>query len=195
MRLVQQILVLLNFTALILLFIYIFIYPLYSHSSTQPQSSYNDHFLRIPVPETTPPGVNCSKEISIQSEIPISSHSSQQIDQGKEEQSLTENELLVEKIFLEHLHQTQLRFLNHPGHKFNQQLQQQAQKRHGQNQQPTAASLEDYMHYLSQRDSCHLKPIFLTMARVSSELYWQLIENYFYTMSVELCLKLINLQI
>jgi hypothetical protein len=35
---------------------------------------------------------------------------------------------------------------------------------------------------LSQQQKCIGKPIFLSMGRVSSPLYWQLIENFFYTM-------------
>jgi hypothetical protein len=171
----------LNITALILLFTYIFIYPLYSHTSTQPQTSYNDHFLRTPIVGDeiiVPAPVNCSKVVSMEHEtiVPnkLDHQQKHELEQGLENESLmslTENELLVEKIFLEHLHQTQSRFRNHPGHKFNQE-------------HPDGASLEEYMLHLSQRSSCHMKPIFLTMARVSSELYWQLIENYFYTMSV-----------
>ena len=43
-------------------------------------------------------------------------------------------------------------------------------------------TLEKVMAYLSQDSACLKKPIFLTMARVTSDVYWQLIENFFYTM-------------
>ena len=45
-------------------------------------------------------------------------------------------------------------------------------------------TLEKYMFLLSKSPKCSNKPIFLTMARVSSDLYWQLIENFFYTMYI-----------
>ena len=51
---------------------------------------------------------------------------------------------------------------------------------------PSDLSIEEYMFYLSKQSACHHKPIFATMARVSSDLYWQLIENYFYTMYISL---------
>jgi hypothetical protein len=43
-------------------------------------------------------------------------------------------------------------------------------------------TLEQYMQALSQQPECAAKPVFMTMARVSSDLYWQLIENFFHTM-------------
>lgn len=45
-------------------------------------------------------------------------------------------------------------------------------------------SIEEYMSILSKTPQCQNKPIFMTMAKVSSTLYWQLIENYFHTMYV-----------
>jgi len=71
----------------------------------------------------------------------------------------------VERIYRSHVLQTQQAFRDHPFHKINMTI-----------------SLEDYMAYLAQQNNCASKPIFLTMARVSSQLYWQLIENFFYTM-------------
>ena len=38
------------------------------------------------------------------------------------------------------------------------------------------------MDYIKHLDVCYNKPIFLTMATVGDELYWQLIENFVYTM-------------
>ena len=176
MKLLYRILILLNLTTLVLLFLYIFIYPLYhSHPSIPQPSPDNDYFLRYHHPPASTIAsptdsilVNCSQLSPHTINPPPSSSTSSQSPVGLS-WSLTENELLVEKIFLSHVQETQRRFQNHPGHEY---------------QRTTAGSLEDYMLYLSQRSSCHLKPIFLTMARVSSELYWQLIENYFYTMSV-----------
>lgn len=43
-------------------------------------------------------------------------------------------------------------------------------------------NLTDYMKYLSKNNECLNSPIFVTMAQVQDDLYWQLIENYFYTM-------------
>lgn len=43
-------------------------------------------------------------------------------------------------------------------------------------------SLEDTMHFLQNQDACYQKPVFLSMASVGDELYWQLIENFVYTM-------------
>jgi hypothetical protein len=41
--------------------------------------------------------------------------------------------------------------------------------------------LDEIMIILSQQQECRNKPIFLTMATVGNELYWQLIENFVYT--------------
>lgn len=46
----------------------------------------------------------------------------------------------------------------------------------------SGVSLEDYMLELSKQPACATRPIFMSMARVSSDLYWHLIENFFYTM-------------
>lgn len=43
-------------------------------------------------------------------------------------------------------------------------------------------SLEDTMLYMSQHPACLKTPIFLTMATVGDDLYWQLIENFVYSM-------------
>ena len=43
-------------------------------------------------------------------------------------------------------------------------------------------TLEHYMKAISEQPACAVKPVFMTMARVSSDLYWQLIENFFHTM-------------
>lgn len=43
-------------------------------------------------------------------------------------------------------------------------------------------SLEDTMYYLHNRPECSGKPVFLSMASVGDDLYWQLIENFVYTM-------------
>lgn len=43
-------------------------------------------------------------------------------------------------------------------------------------------TLEYYMKAISEQTVCAVKPVFMTMARVSSDLYWQLIENFFHTM-------------
>ena len=43
------------------------------------------------------------------------------------------------------------------------------------------SSLVDYMKYLSLQPECITSPIFITMARVQNDLYWQLIENFFHT--------------
>lgn len=44
-------------------------------------------------------------------------------------------------------------------------------------------TLEDTMYYLYNLDQCGGKPIFLSMASVGDDLYWQLIENFVYTMA------------
>lgn len=44
-------------------------------------------------------------------------------------------------------------------------------------------SLEDVLVYLHEHAACRDKPIFSTMANVGSDLYWQLIENFVYTMA------------
>lgn len=43
-------------------------------------------------------------------------------------------------------------------------------------------TLEDIMEYMKHLSVCYNKPIFLTMATVGDDLYWQLIENFVYTM-------------
>lgn len=43
-------------------------------------------------------------------------------------------------------------------------------------------SLDEVMVTLQAQTSCHAKPIFLTMATVGDELYWQLVENFVYSM-------------
>lgn len=42
--------------------------------------------------------------------------------------------------------------------------------------------LVDYMVHLKNLPQCNHKPIFISMARVQSDLYWQLVENFFHTM-------------
>jgi hypothetical protein len=46
----------------------------------------------------------------------------------------------------------------------------------------TDMSLEDVMLTLQRHPACYRKPIFLTMATVGDDLYWQLIENFVYSM-------------
>jgi hypothetical protein len=53
---------------------------------------------------------------------------------------------------------------------------------HRYKQKSLNLTLEQYMKALSEQPQCTAKPIFMTMARVSSDLYWQLIENFFHTM-------------
>lgn len=43
-------------------------------------------------------------------------------------------------------------------------------------------NISEYMRFLSLQPQCTNKPIFTTMARVKSKLYWELIENFFHTM-------------
>lgn len=43
-------------------------------------------------------------------------------------------------------------------------------------------SLDEVMVTLQAQTFCHAKPIFLTMATVGDELYWQLVENFVYSM-------------
>jgi hypothetical protein len=69
--------------------------------------------------------------------------------------------------YLAYLQKSKNTFQNHAGHALLQQ---------------TDLSLEDYMLQLSKQDHCATRPIFMSMARVSSDLYWHLIENFFYTM-------------
>lgn len=44
------------------------------------------------------------------------------------------------------------------------------------------SSLESIMMYIHQSPTCDAMPVFLTMANVGSDLYWQLIENFIYSM-------------
>jgi hypothetical protein len=43
-------------------------------------------------------------------------------------------------------------------------------------------SMEDAVLYLHNQKECKNKPVFISMAQVSTDLYWQLIENFVYTM-------------
>lgn len=47
----------------------------------------------------------------------------------------------------------------------------------------TLSSLEKTMIYLQQTEQCKEKPIFLSMANAGDSLYWQLVENFVYTMA------------
>ena len=77
---------------------------------------------------------------------------------------------------------------NHPIHHFNNGS--------------SSSSLVDIMKYLSTYSTCLDKPLFISMAntKVQSELYWQLIENFIYTMvkfsvsdcSIMICVNDIN---
>ena len=69
--------------------------------------------------------------------------------------------------YLAYLHKSKTTFQKHLGHVLNKQK---------------GLSLDDYMLHLSRQPECSTRPIFMSMARVSSDLYWQLIENFFYTM-------------
>lgn len=55
-------------------------------------------------------------------------------------------------------------------------------KRHPYFKLTSPLKLHDYMKYLSSKKQCVNKPVVISMARVKSPLYWQLIENFFYTM-------------
>lgn len=69
------------------------------------------------------------------------------------------------------LEEIQARLLRHP---FALLLQSQASPKH--------PPLEDVLWHMHNHTSCLGKPIFTTMANVGSSLYWQLIENFVYTM-------------
>ena len=43
-------------------------------------------------------------------------------------------------------------------------------------------TLEDVMYYIKNSPSCIEQPVYLTMATVGDDLYWQLIENFVYTL-------------
>eukprot|EP01041_Mallomonas_annulata_P010020 gene10020-20859_t len=45
-------------------------------------------------------------------------------------------------------------------------------------------SLAEYAYSLHKSEFCRNKPIFLTTARLTSGGYWQLVENFFYTMFI-----------
>lgn len=48
---------------------------------------------------------------------------------------------------------------------------------------PTSVvALEDVFSHMQAQDACRDSPIFVTMASVGSDIYWQLIENFIYTM-------------
>ena len=44
-----------------------------------------------------------------------------------------------------------------------------------------SSTLEDTMEFIQKSPHCYQKPIFLSMATVGDDLYWQLIENFMYT--------------
>jgi len=46
----------------------------------------------------------------------------------------------------------------------------------------TSLSLPNHIRDISFRKLCEGKPVFMTMAKVTSKLYWELIENFFGTM-------------
>eukprot|EP00603_Paraphysomonas_imperforata_P006984 CAMPEP_0114436028 /NCGR_PEP_ID=MMETSP0103-20121206/13198_1 /TAXON_ID=37642 ORGANISM="Paraphysomonas imperforata, Strain PA2" /NCGR_SAMPLE_ID=MMETSP0103 /ASSEMBLY_ACC=CAM_ASM_000201 /LENGTH=643 /DNA_ID=CAMNT_0001606199 /DNA_START=165 /DNA_END=2092 /DNA_ORIENTATION=+ len=69
--------------------------------------------------------------------------------------------------YLAYIQKSKTTFQNHLGHSLMKQAD---------------LSLDDYMLKLSKQPQCATKPIFMSMARVSSDLYWHLIENFFYTM-------------
>lgn len=48
--------------------------------------------------------------------------------------------------------------------------------------QRSSFALEDHLEYLQKQPECAGKPLFTSMANVFSALYWQLIENFVYTM-------------
>lgn len=48
--------------------------------------------------------------------------------------------------------------------------------------QQQLGKLDELMYYLSSSDSCIGTPIFLTMATIGDDLYWQLVENFVYTL-------------
>jgi hypothetical protein len=162
MKLIYRILILLNLTALILIFIHTFLHPTPStdihHSNDLPLIISTPNIVETGIPEPEVIIVNNCTSCDCSKAFPVSKDHSYSL-------SLQEQEQIVEKNFLEHVKRIQRRFIDHPGHTLDK-----------------STSLEDYMSFLAKRKECHLKPIFLTMARVSSELYWQLIENYFYTM-------------
>jgi hypothetical protein len=72
-----------------------------------------------------------------------------------------------DKQYLAYLQKSKTTFQNHLGHSLIKQKE---------------LSLDDYMLLLSKQPECATRPIFMSMARVSSDLYWQLIENFFYSM-------------
>ena len=43
-------------------------------------------------------------------------------------------------------------------------------------------ALEDVMQYIQEQPACRGRPVAISMAQVGTELYWQLIENFIYTM-------------
>lgn len=43
-------------------------------------------------------------------------------------------------------------------------------------------TLEEVMGYIKNSSVCNLKPVYITLATVQSDLYWQLIENFIYTL-------------
>ena len=45
-----------------------------------------------------------------------------------------------------------------------------------------ASCLEDVLVFIKEQSQCARSPVFLGMATVGEDLYWQLIENYFYTL-------------
>jgi hypothetical protein len=55
-------------------------------------------------------------------------------------------------------------------------------KRLSGNRSVNSLTMEDAMFYLHDQKECENKPIFTSMAQVGTDLYWQLIENFIYTM-------------
>lgn len=69
--------------------------------------------------------------------------------------------------YLAYLQKSKAAFQSHLGHSLNNK---------------EGLSLDDYMLEISRQPECATRPVFMSMARVSSDLYWQLIENFFYSM-------------
>ena len=115
----------------------------------------NDSITRVKTITTTTTTTTISKKIERQ----------QPITSLNNNNNITKEENVLYS-YINTVDATTLAFSRHPFHSYNNKEN---------------SSLVDYMKYLSLQPECITSPIFITMARVQNDLYWQLIENFFYT--------------
>lgn len=152
-----------------------------SNSNTSPHGIHSMAYKEnVPVKEVALPPLTTTapqKELlppSLPSPVPISSPHDELKTNADSVPEVVKFHVINEEVvqyddsqYVEYLQKSKTAFQSHLGHKLN--------KKEG-------LSLDDYMLELSKQPECATRPIFMSMARVSSDLYWQLIENFFYSM-------------